>query len=191
MIVKNLLEQNQHLADLLSEIAGNTVAIHLTHLEKTIYCQILTDDLKISLTKPELEPVVTITGPIKAFITFMVSKDISFAQKTGLRIDGDLGVAEKLKKIMNEAQLDFAELIAPITGDIIAENTTILAKNIAENIKSSATNLGFMASDYLQHESKNIVSKVEIESFIDEVNKLRDKTELLDVRLNEILKKTS
>lgn len=135
----------------------------------------------------DTEPKTIISGPIKAFVTYALTQDISLAQKSGLVIDGDLGQLEQLKHELADGEFDLIELITPYTGDIVANELEKIANSMKTNLPKVADNFGNMIADYVVHEKNLVVTQDELEDFADKVYALRDDIEKLEIRIAKCL----
>lgn len=157
------------------------IKLDIDQFPKSLYLKYEYNKFSIAINS-KTEPKTIVKGPVKAFITYAATQNISLAQSAGLIIDGDLGQLEELKHQFNNRDFDLIELITPYTGDILANEIEKLAFKLKTESRQVTNNLGNMVADYVIYEKNIVVTKNEIENFINQVNKLRDDAEKLEIR---------
>ena len=100
-----------------------------------------------------------------------------------VEIAGDAELARRLEKLASGFAPDFEEAFARTFGDVIG---VPLAKAVREGLahaRETASHLSQDGAAWLRDETGIAVAPGEVESFLDDVDTLRERTERLEARL--------
>lgn len=103
-----------------------------------------------------------------------------------VEISGDAQLARTLEKIAREFRPDFEEAFAKTFGDVAG---VALARAFARAFayaRESAQALAQDTAEFLREESRDLVAPAEMETFLDDVDALRERTERLEARIARI-----
>lgn len=101
----------------------------------------------------------------------------------GVRIGGDAEVAQKFRELLAQAQPDFEEELARVVGDVAARRVANVARGFLDWGRKASDSLATNVVEYLQEEGRDLPTRVEIEEFLSDVDRLRDDTGRLEARL--------
>jgi len=101
----------------------------------------------------------------------------------GVRIEGDAEVAEKFRDLLAEAQPDFEEELARVIGDVGARRVANVARDLFDWGRKAAGSFAGSVVEYLQEEGRDVPTRVEVDEFLEGVDRLRDDTERLEAKL--------
>ena len=101
----------------------------------------------------------------------------------GVRIEGDAEVAQKFRDLLAEAQPDFEEELARVIGDVAARRVANVARDLLDWGRKAAGSFTGSVVEYLQEEGRDLPTRVEVDEFLEGVDRLRDDTERLEARL--------
>jgi ubiquinone biosynthesis protein UbiJ len=101
----------------------------------------------------------------------------------GVRIEGDAEVAQKFRDLLAEAQPDFEEELARVIGDVGARRIANAARDLLGWGRKAAGSFAGSVVEYLQEEGRDVPTRVEVDEFLEGVDRLRDDTERLEARL--------
>ncbi|GFZ86674.1 ubiquinone biosynthesis accessory factor UbiJ [Dyella caseinilytica] len=100
-----------------------------------------------------------------------------------VEIAGDAELARRLEKLASGFAPDFEEAFARTFGDVIG---VPMAKAVREGLvhaRETASHLSQDGADWLRDEAQMALAPGEVESFLDDVDALRERTERLEARL--------
>jgi ubiquinone biosynthesis protein UbiJ len=103
-----------------------------------------------------------------------------------VEISGDAQLARTLEKIAREFRPDFEEAFAKTFGDVAG---VALARAFARAFayaRESAQALAQDTAEFLREESRDLVAPAEMETFLDDVDALRERAERLEARIARI-----
>jgi ubiquinone biosynthesis protein UbiJ len=104
-------------------------------------------------------------------------------RKGGVRIEGDAEVAQKFRDLLEEAQPDFEEDLARVRGDVAARRVANVARGLIDWGRKAAGSFSGSVVEYLQEEGRDVPTRVEVDEFLEGVDRLRDDTERMEARL--------
>ncbi|SIT69275.1 ubiquinone biosynthesis protein UbiJ [Ectothiorhodosinus mongolicus] len=104
----------------------------------------------------------------------------------GVVITGDAEVAKQFNDLLRQVDIDWEELLARLTGDIIAHQTGRTLAEIRQWWQRNNQAWQADIAEYLQEESRTLPSPPEVEGFLDAVDALRNDAERLEARLKRL-----
>ena len=107
--------------------------------------------------------------------------------KVNVRIEGDLHVGQQFKKILDDMQIDWEELLSQYIGDIAAHHGSNLIRSIGSHVRQAVISTAQNASEYVRYEARMIPADWRVEEFIDDVDKLREDVDRISIRIDRLL----
>jgi ubiquinone biosynthesis protein UbiJ len=104
----------------------------------------------------------------------------------GVRIEGDAEVAQKFRELLEQAQPDFEEELARVIGDVAARRVANVARGLFDWGRRAAGSFTGSVVEYLQEEGRDLPTRVEVDEFLEGVDRLRDDAERLEARLSRL-----
>ena len=101
----------------------------------------------------------------------------------GVRIEGDAEVAQKFRDLLEQAQPDFEEELARVVGDVAAHRLANVARDVLGWGRKAAGSFTGNVVEYLQEEGRDLPTRVEVDEYLEGVDRLRDDTERLEAKL--------
>jgi len=101
----------------------------------------------------------------------------------GVRIEGDAEVAQKFRDLLEQAQPDFEEELARVIGDVAAHRLANVAREVLGWGRKAAGSFTGSVVEYLQEEGRDLPTRVEVDEYLEGVDRLRDDTERLEAKL--------
>jgi ubiquinone biosynthesis protein UbiJ len=101
----------------------------------------------------------------------------------GVRIEGDAEVAQRFRDLLTEAQPDFEEELARNIGDVAARRVANAARDLLGWGRKAAGSFTGSVVEYLQEEGRDLPTRVEVDEFLEGVDRLRDDAERFEARL--------
>ena len=186
-MVNRYLSLDPEVTEKLAELEGRVIAVEITGVDKTLY--FLPHQAGMDVVE-EYDATVdtTLKGSPIALLKMSMSKDVAPLMLKGeVEIEGDVRLGRNFKKILSEMDIDWEEYVARIIGDVPAQHLAKLTKKIISWGRQSTNDIALDMSEYLQEESRDLVSKPELEKFYQDVDALRNQLDRFQARL-EILK---
>ena len=171
---------NQYLAldpESLKNVAalqGKVLCVDVLGLNKQYY--IFPEEEKVGVTEVyEGEPDTTIKGLPSALLKLSLQADTAPLMLSGeIEIVGDVRLGREFKKCLANLNIDWEEHVAGLIGDVPANLAFNVINQVSSWVKQTASSLTADVSEYLQEESRDVVSDAEINSFNTKVDQLRN-----------------
>lgn len=199
--IENLLNRNLSRSPaaraLCASLAGQALGVQITGLPERLVLDSLGTSLKLS--RDDSRPaVVDVSGsPINLLI--MLSSDPQAATTKRLlasgavTIKGDTDVLQRYRQMLSLIQPDVPAEIETLLGDSTTART--VAHHFSQTLRSAigfgrhaARTATLNAAEYLAHETRDLVPRAEAEQFLLEVDLLREHTDRLAARIDQLAK---
>jgi ubiquinone biosynthesis protein UbiJ len=191
-IVNRYLSLDPEMAQKISSFEGKVIAIELLGIAKTFYLfpQASTEDARIKVSEDyEGEPDTLLKGTPAALFKMGLASDVAPMMLKGeVEIMGDVRLGREFKKLLAEMDVDWEEGLASLIGDVPAHHVTNVAKRFTSWANNAKQSLVADVSEYLQEESRDVVTGVELEMFYESVDELRNDVDRLQARADAIKK---
>jgi len=168
----------------LAALDGRVIAIHSEQPDFDFYLQPTDSGLRF-LKQPETEPDVTLRGDMSGFIKLLKSDGAGFSD-AGVRIEGDVEIAQKLKAVMEHLDPDWEEELSHFVGDVAAHQIGRTARGMKDWLTSVHRTVEQNTAEYFQEEAKLLAKREQVERFITDVDHLRDDVERLAARIEQL-----
>ncbi len=187
-MINRYLSLDPEVTEKLSELEGRVIAVEITGVDKTLYFLPHQSGMDV-IEEYEAGADTTLKGSPVALLKMSMSKDVAPLMLKGeVEIEGDVRLGRSFKKILSEMDVDWEEYMARIIGDAPAHHLANLTKKIINWGRQSASDVALDVSEYLQEESRDVVSRPELEKFYQDVDALRNQLDRFQARLNALNK---
>jgi ubiquinone biosynthesis accessory factor UbiJ len=135
----------------------------------------------------DAEPAdATLTGGPLSLLGLLGASALPALQRGQVAISGDAEIAERFRELLELLRPDFEEELSLLTGDVPAHQLARLARaSTAWGAQAAGTALANL-SEYLAHESADLVSRNEGEQFLRGVDALREGVDRAQARLERL-----
>ncbi|HEY6985608.1 MAG TPA: SCP2 sterol-binding domain-containing protein [Rhodanobacteraceae bacterium] len=103
-----------------------------------------------------------------------------------IEVAGDADLARRLEQIASRFSPDFDEAFARVFGDVAGFQIARALRRALTVARDSAHAFARDTAEFLTEESRDLVAKAEIESFLDDVDALRERTDRLEARVRRL-----
>jgi len=126
-----------------------------------------------------------ITGSLLALVDLFARREGGAAPRAAERvqISGDAEIAARYRDLLELARPDWEEELSRLIGDLPARRISLAAQAAFSWARGFARTAGANAAEYLQEESRALVSKPEVEEFLAKVDELRETADRVEARL--------
>ena len=108
------------------------------------------------------------------------------SRSAGTLIRGDAEIANSYRQLFTVARPDMEEELSRLVGDLPARRLAMLAHQAVAWVGKAHRTLGENIAEYLQEESRDLVSAPELEEFLQGVDAARETLDRVDARLSRI-----
>lgn len=170
----------------LGALTGKVIALELLGLGLRLYLFPHAQGVQV-LGHYEGEPDTELRGAPLSLLRLGLSDrpaDELFAG--GVELRGDTATGQAFQDTLRALRIDWEELLARITGDDIAHQAGRATRAAREQAHRMGDTLALDLSEYLHEEAGVLVTRPEIESFLDAVDGLRSDADRLAARLRRL-----
>ena len=100
-----------------------------------------------------------------------------------VQITGDAEIAARYRDLLELARPDWEEELSRRIGDLPARRLSLAARAVLSWARGFARTAGANVAEYLQEESRALVSRPEVEEFLAKVDELRETADRVEARL--------
>ena len=172
----------------LDALQDRRIELHLQSPDIALAVEVRGQSLQVGPVNAGQEPDIsfksTLSGILKSLPMFAQGQPAIVA----MRIIVDVELARLLQNLVKEFDPDWQEPFVKALGPVFGPQA---AKFIREGLKQAKTGAGnFMQSgaEYVTEEARVVVSKAELDDFNAQVDKIRQRGDRLQARVNELLK---
>ena len=167
----------------LGELNDKVIVIHETSFDATVGVSIVANSVQL-LNQFDGEADVTLSGDYSSLLALLKSSDALYGSR--IRIEGELGVAETLRSIIGQLDIDAESLLAPITGGTVAHQAGRFLESSMHWLNRTGESVRLNTKDYLQEESQVLVPPTLANEFADGVSDLREAVDRAEARLRRL-----
>ncbi|WP_412852048.1 SCP2 domain-containing protein [Ectothiorhodospira shaposhnikovii] len=168
----------------LAVLRGGVVALQVTGVDLCLYFVPAQDYLQV-LGQYDGEPGVTISGA-PATLASLMAGEPGARLPEGVGVIGDPQLARLFSDLLRQVDLDWEELLAGLTGDLVAHRAGEAWRGLSAWLQRSRESLRLDVKEYLQEETRSLPTRGEVEVFMDEVDRLRSDADRLQARIQRL-----
>ncbi len=147
-----------------------------------VFAHVDAQRVHLSLTAAR-DPDAAIAGTPLA-LAGLIGRDAATRMRSGsVVISGDAEVAQTFHELLHAARPDLEEEVARLFGDVAARQLGNFARAAAGWGEKAAATVAQNLSEYLQEESRDLVTRTEADEFLAAVDELREATDRLAARI--------
>ena len=170
------------------EMQGQCIAIDITDLDFQLYCHPGSWGLRFSREAPAREVDASISGRLMALVSLGTQDDkMSTSISERIRFDGNVALAQRIQRIVAELNIDWEEMLAEHTGDVMAFQLHQGMRRLGDWLKQSGDSLLQTSSEYLREEARVSPTQPEFRRFQSQVSTLRNDVARAEQRLQRLL----
>jgi ubiquinone biosynthesis accessory factor UbiJ len=144
---------------------------------------LLADDAATEGGAGSLPANSVISGSAPTLLQMMRGSVPSSQTRSSVQIRGDAEIANLYRELFAAARPDLEEELSRWVGDMPARHLSLLAKSVRTWARRARRTAGENIAEYLQEESRDLVTKTEMEEFLRGVDTVRDAVDRIEARL--------
>lgn len=185
-VINPLIQSDPVASERLYKMAGQVAAFDVTDLNTCFYLIPTTAGIQLQ-THFDGEPDVTLSGRSMTFLSLATSDDPkAHFFGNGIEVRGQLGLAQAIQTLLADLRIDWEGLLAKVVGDLPAHQISQWASAKNRLAKQASVSVKASSMEYLVEESGLLPSRSEVNHFMDEVDELRQRTERLMARVEQL-----
>lgn len=187
--IENLLNRNLAASpaaqDLCAELRGQILTLHVELLGTSVAVESLGRSLK--LQRPATgDAAATVQGTPLSLLALVGPDPQAAIQRGDVRITGDAEVAQRYQHLLKLLRPDLEEELSKLLGDLPAHRLSGFAQaalSFGSNVARTAVR---NTSEYLAHETRDLVPRAEAEALFQDIAQLRDDAARLEARVSRL-----
>jgi ubiquinone biosynthesis protein UbiJ len=126
---------------------------------------------------------VTLTTSLGGLNRILTGDSAAAIRAGDARLAGDAAIAENFQALLNFARPDPEEALSRLVGDVTAHQLGQAARGLALWARDAADSFSRSLTEYLQEERRDLPTRVEMQEFLDEVDRLANDVERATARV--------
>jgi ubiquinone biosynthesis protein UbiJ len=189
-VINRYLALDPEMLDKLARFNGKVIKLEMTGINKTLY--MLPNDRGIQVLTEHEGPADTVLrgSPASLFKMGLVSNAAELLLKGEIEITGDTRLGHQFKNVFSQMDIDWSEPLADLLGDSLAYQVQQSAGKLARWGKESVKSVSTSFSEYLQEESRDVVTGTELNIFNEAVDQCRNDVDRLQARVDALVNST-
>jgi ubiquinone biosynthesis protein UbiJ len=172
---------------LLAELAGRSMELRFTATPFRV--RLAADAEALSLRPAGDEPAdAAIEGTPLSFLRVATGDAAKSIRAGGMDVKGDAEIAEGFRRLLDAARPDLEEELSRVTGDAAAHYLAGFARDALAFGRRAGDTLARNAAEYLTEESRDLPVRLEVEEFLEDVDRLREAVDRLDARVAALMR---
>ena len=165
---------------------GKVIKIEIAGTKKVLY--LFPDEQGISIsTEYDGDADTVLRGsPLSLFKMGVVSNTATMLLKGEVEISGDTRLGHQFKNVFSQMDVDWSEPLAELVGDTLAYQIQQSGKKFSQWGKETVKSVSSSVSEYLQEESRDVVTQTELDIFNDDVDQLRNDVDRLQEKIKSL-----
>jgi ubiquinone biosynthesis protein UbiJ len=172
----------------LEKLSGKVIAVEITGTSVTLYLLPGATGMVVH-TQHEGSVDTLLCGTPWALLCMATQKGngantlLASEQAT---LSGDTELAQQVKHILDDMDIDWEELLSRVVGDVLAHNVMSTARDARTWGERSLAVLGQNFTEYQQEEARNLPTCHEVNAYLKAVDVLRDDVERTAQRVSRL-----
>ncbi len=170
------------------ELEGRCVALEVTDLDFRIYCHPGAAGIRLSRVAPQHEVDASISGRLVALLNLATEEDkLSTSIQERVSYHGDVALAQRLQQIVADLDIDWEEILAGYTGDVLAYQLTKGWRELRERLRENADSVLATTSEFLREEARLTPTRTEFDRLAAGVTALKHDAARVEARVQLLL----
>lgn len=186
--INNALQLDNDTLKRVTALQGKIVKIQFKVVDVWFYLAPVADGIQV-LADYEREADTTISGSPFALLRTALSDDRQTLLQGDVKIEGDTDLGQKFQKILKQLDPDWEEPLAKVFGDVAGHQMGEVIRGFASFAKNAFNSLSMSTAEYVQEESRDVVTPTELSRFADQVDQTRSDTDRLQMRIDRLQQK--
>jgi len=124
-----------------------------------------------------------IEGTPLSFLRLATGEAMQSIRAGGMDVRGDAEIAEGFRRLLDAARPDLEEELSRVTGDVAAHYLAGFARDALDFGRRAGDAFARNLGEYLTEESRDLPVRLEVEEFLEGVDRLREAVDRLETRI--------
>ena len=170
--------------DKLAAFDGKVIKIEIAGTTKVLFMFPGKHGIHINTVHEGAVDTILRGSPLSLFKMGLVSNAATMLLKGEVEISGDTRLGHQFKSVFSQMDIDWSEPLAELVGDTLAYQMQQSGKKLGQWGRDSIKSVATSVSEYLQEESRDVVTATELEIFNDAVDQVRNDVDRLQAKIN-------
>ena len=190
--LQKYLDSDPEIAKKLDQFEGKRLLMHLTDINKKFLVTPVASGITVSECVEEDNTTASFDTSIQSntinLLRMAMGSDYqAMLKNNALKVEGDVELANQLRSIFMQVDIDWEEVASKYVGDTVAYQLGLFVNKFKSYKNRSVENFRLDVSEYLQEESRMLPTKVEIDRFMNDVDSLDANLQRLEARVERLL----
>jgi ubiquinone biosynthesis protein UbiJ len=169
----------------LAALNGRSVQLHVRGPE--IALAVTVENARLKVGPPQDDSHLRVAATPGSLLAMMFRRDDDGMAPGQVEIAGDAELARRLEKLASKFAPDFEEAFARTFGDVMGVPLAKAVRKGLTHARETASHLTEDGADWLREETRIALAPGEVETFLDGVDHLRERSERLESRVQRLL----
>lgn len=188
LAINNALKLDNDSFTRVTQLQGKVIKIEFRVVAAEFFLAPQSDGMQV-LAEYAGEADTTITGSPMALLRTALEDNRQTLLQGDVKISGDTDLGQKFQKLLNDIDPDWEEPLSQVFGDVAGHQMGETIRSFSQFAKSTLSSLLTSGSEYIQEESKDVVTDTEQARFADGVDRVRAAVDRLDARIVKLQKR--
>jgi ubiquinone biosynthesis accessory factor UbiJ len=167
---------------LLAELDGRSMELRFAATPFRVRLAATADALSVRPAADEPADAV-IEGTPLSFLRLATGEATQSIRAGGMDVRGDAEIAEGFRRLLDAARPDLEEELSRVTGDVAAHYLAGFARDALDFGRRAGDAFARNLGEYLTEESRDLPVRLEVEEFLEGVDRLREAVDRLETRI--------
>ena len=171
----------------LAGLNGRRVQLHLRGPELAL--AVTVDGASLRVGPPQDDSQLKVAATPGSLLAMLLRRDDDGIAPGKVEIAGDAELARRLEKLASKFAPDFEEAFARTFGDVLGVPLAKAVRKGLAHARESVAHLTEDGADWLRDEGRIALAPGEVETFLDDVDALRERGERLESRVQRLARR--
>lgn len=168
----------------LAKLHGKVIAVDIDGFNLRLFCLPGPTGITLLSQYPGDADTILQGSPLALLQLMHASQTSQLLLSKEVTITGDIELGQRVKTILTRSQIDIEELVAKLTGDVLAHQGAVLLRETQRWWQGSQSRISRDFADFLQFEQPILPRREHFTAFTDGVETLRDDVARVAARID-------
>lgn len=183
--IRRALEFDPDTRGRIKALHGRMVEVSLAGLGQTVYVAMEQEEILLSAEESG-RPDLRLEGSPIAFARYVMAPDRVEITESGIKIEGDVGLAQRFVGMLREIDIDWEEWASRYVGDVVAYRAGRIARGFRDWARSSGRQARQDVTEYLQEEARLLAPRERVKRLMNDIDDIRSDVERLALRVGRL-----
>lgn len=185
-VINRYLALDPEMLDKMAAFSGKVIKLEVTGLNNELYMFPSERGIQVMMEYDGEADTILRGTLLSLFKMGLISNAAKLLLKGEVEISGDTRLGHQFKNVFSQMDIDWSEPLANLVGDAAAYQIQQTGEQLGRWGKDAARSVSTSVSEYLQEESRDVVTETELEMFNDAVDKLRNDVDRLQAKIKAL-----